>query len=283
MFGRLKTLAGPGRKGSAGRAAAMRQAEYGGDAPRNPALCHAAPAGETEWYPPVMIGAKALARRIVGSATYVREARALLHRLDPDAYADYVKRYYDAGLDRFGDGWGFADIVTVLMGLGDALRPRRYLEIGVRRGRSVCAVASRMPGVELVMFDLWIANYAGMENPGPHVVERELDKLGHTGRRTFVDGDSHVTVPEYFRANPDVYFDLITVDGDHTERGAVDDLCDVLPHLTVGGAVVFDDVCHPRHMGLRDVWERVVCDDRRFSAWTYDDVGYRVGFANRKW
>jgi predicted O-methyltransferase YrrM len=230
-----------------------------------------------------MIGAHAVARRLTDSAHYTREALALLDRLEPDAYANYMKSFYRDGLSRFGDAWGFVDIVIVLIGLADLLKPRRYLEIGVRRGRSVCAVASRMPSVELAMFDMWIANYAGMDNPGAQLVERELEKIGHTGKRIFIDGNSHETVPDFFRAKPGLFFDLITVDGDHTNRGAIDDLCDVLPHLSIGGAIVLDDVCHPKHMGLRDVWQRVICDDRRFSAWTYDEVGYGVGFAIRKW
>jgi hypothetical protein len=37
-------------------------------------------------------------------------------------------------------------------------------------------------------------------------------------------------------------FDLITVDGDHTALGTWWDLADVLPHVAVGGALVFDDL-----------------------------------------
>lgn len=288
MFGRQK-LPGPMvpiarlAGGSPARKGLLRLPEYTDAAPRNPALCRSADQGMTEWYPPVMIGAAAVTGRLTGSDRYVREAQALLQRLESDSYSDYMKAYYQDGLDRFGADWGFADIVVVLMALTDLLKPRRYLEIGVRRGRSVCAVASRVPGVDLAMFDMWISNYAGMDNPGPQLIERELDKIGHTGRRDFVDGNSHQTVPEFFRANPDVFFDVITVDGDHSEQGAIDDLCDVLPHLSVGGAIVFDDVCHPKHMGLNGIWQRLIESDPRFSSWTYTDVGYGVGFAIRKW
>lgn len=287
MFGRRKPAArGPAPQPPVGRPGPgqlVRHPTYTEGAERNPALCHAALPGSAEWYPPVMTGAQAVARHLTDTALCTREALRLLEQLEPDAYSDYMKSFYRDGLDRFGDKWGFADIVTVLIGLADLLKPRRYLEIGVRRGRSVCAVASRVPAVELAMFDMWVANYAGMENPGPQLVEQELDKVGHTGPREFVDGNSHETVPAFFEARHDFFFDLITVDGDHSEHGAADDLCDVLPHLSIGGAIVFDDVCHPKHMGLRDVWRRIICDDRRFSAWTYDEVGYGVGFAIRKW
>jgi hypothetical protein len=163
------------------------------------------------------------------------------------------------------------------------LAPKRYLEIGVRRGRSVAAVVSANPECALVMFDMWVAGYAGMENPGPDFVRQELKHIGHCGDMKFIDGDSHVTVPLYLARNPDESFDLITVDGDHTPEGAVQDLCDVLPRLKIGGAIIFDDVCHPIHPELGKVWHDVVASDPRYSAFTYSDCGYGVGFAIRKY
>jgi hypothetical protein len=56
-----------------------------------------------------------------------------------------------------------------------------------------------------------------------------------------------------------------------------------LPHLKIGGAIVFDDICHPKHMYLHDVWQKLVVDDPRYTSWTCKDIGYGVGFALRKW
>jgi len=53
--------------------------------------------------------------------------------------------------------------------------------------------------------------------------------------------------------------------------------------LTVGGAVVFDDVCHPLHPELSGVWREMVIEDPRFSSWSCNDVGYGVAFAIRRW
>ena len=236
----------------------------------------------TQWYPSLMIGRETLHRRLTGP-TYVTAAIDLLQRLEPDEYAHYLLQYYREGLRRFGNDWGYADIVTALMALTDLLAPRRYLEIGVRRGRSVCAVASRAPLCDLFMFDMWIQDYAGMENPGPDLVRAELDKLEHVGRRVFVDGNSHQTVSTFFRQNFDLMLDLVTVDGDHSDAGAAQDLGDVLPRLAVGGAVVFDDLCHPVHPGLRQVWLDIVESDSRFTTWTCDDLGYGVGVGVRRW
>jgi predicted O-methyltransferase YrrM len=229
-----------------------------------------------------MVGREALRRRLT-AAEYVTAAINLLERIAPDDYTSYLLDYYREGLKRFGSDWGYSDIVTALLGLTDLVKPRRYLEIGVRRGRSVSAIASRAPSCDLYMFDMWIKNYAGMENPGQSLVNVELDKFNHCGQRIFVDGNSHETLPAFFRENPDMLFDIITVDGDHSDSGAAQDLCDVLPRLSIGGAVVFDDVCHPTHPGLRKVWAELVENDPRFTTWTCDDLGYGVGVGVRRW
>jgi predicted O-methyltransferase YrrM len=231
-----------------------------------------------------MIGAEALGRIIVErDARYIRQALDLLRRLSSDDYAAYLIRYLENGLARFGERWGYADIVTVLLGLADQLWPVHYLEIGVRRGRSACAVASRAPDCAMILLDMWLPNYAGMENPGPDLVRAELAKIGHRGPVDFVNGNSHETIPAYFRNHPDVAFDIITVDGDHTNLGAAQDLADVLPRLKIGGAIVFDDISHPAHPGLRDVWRRLVQTDRRYSCYDFSSVGYGVGFAIRRY
>ncbi len=240
--------------------------------------------GESEYYPGPMVGAEALSARIVDSGPrYVRAAHALLRRLSPDDYLRYVVRYYETGLERFGNDWIFADIVSVLLGLSETLSPEAYLEVGVRRGRSACAVGSVAPGCAMTLFDIWLKDYAGMDNPGPDLVRAELAAVGHRGPVEFVEGDSHVTLPRYFARHPDAAFDLVTVDGDHTNQGAADDLAQVLPRLKIGGAIVFDDIAHPLHPGLADIWRRMVEDDRRFSSYAFRSAGYGVGFAIRKY
>jgi predicted O-methyltransferase YrrM len=238
--------------------------------------------GGVEWYPPVMLSAESLAEKTLQS-TYALTALRLIQRLDMDDYCKYLEGYYQEGIKRYGDNWRYADIVTVLLSLSQTLQPESYLEIGVRRGRSVCAVASMMPTCNIYMFDMWVTNYAGMDNPGENLVQSELLKFGHTGKRQFYNGNSHQTLKTFFKANSSLAFDIITVDGDHSYAGAAEDLCDVLPHIKIGGAIVFDDLCHPKHMYLREIWQRLVVDDPRFTSWTSADIGYGVGFALRKW
>ena len=240
-------------------------------------------AGEIDFYPGPMIGAEAIGEKIVGDSHYVRAALDLMRQLSPDDYLKYLIRYFETGIERFGDRWGYADIITVLLGLAEHLRPQAYLEIGVRRGRSACAVGSRSPDCAMVLFDIWVKNYAGMENPGPELVRSELAKVGHRGALDFIDGNSHEMLPKYFAEHPNAAFDIITVDGDHTNLGAAQDLADVIPRLKIGGALVFDDVCHPKHPGLYDVWRRMVEENRRFSSYSFRSVGYGIGFAIRRY
>jgi len=264
------------------RPALFSRPAYGLEAGRVDAVSHVVTPDEIQWYPPVMVGAETVATRLF-DRQYVERAIDLMRTLTADDYATFLIGYYSDGLRRFGADWRYADIVTVLLCLADLLTPRRYLEIGVRRGRSVAAVATVSRDCALAMFDMWIADYAGMENPGADFVRDELVRIGHRGPMAFVNGDSHVTVPAYLRLHPDETFDLITVDGDHSTAGAARDLCDVLPRLNVGGAIVFDDVCHPAHPDLGKVWQNLVVSDSRFSSFTYSDCGYGVGFAIRKY
>ncbi len=244
-------------------------------------LCYVPEKG-TMWYPPVQVSGNQLGKKVLDTEN-VRKAVLLNENLEPDDYTEYLTKYYKDGLEKFGQNWEYADIVTVLIGLSEIIKPQRYLEIGVRRGRSVCAVASETPDCDIYMFDRWSKNYAGMENPGPEFVESELIKTGHNGKREFRNGNSHTTLKEFFRENSDISFDLMTVDGDHSYEGAAEDMCDVLPHLRIGGAVVFDDISHPKHLYLYDLWKKMIGDNPRFTSWCYRDVGYGVGLAIRKW
>jgi len=236
----------------------------------------------TQWYPPLMLSADALAESALGIDN-AKAALQLIQSLDMDDYCKYLAEYYQEGMRRFGNNWRYADIVTVLLALTETLQPKSYLEIGIRRGRSVCAVASKASKCDLYMFDMWGANYAGMENPGPEFVTAELDKFLHTGKREFTNGNSHQTLKHFFNENPNLALDIVTVDGDHSYDGAAEDICDVLPHIKIGGAIVFDDVCHPKHLYLQEVWQNLVVDDPRFTSWTCKEIGYGVGFALRKW
>lgn len=232
------------------------------------------------WYSPIMLGPEAIGSWAIHPYS-LRKVLKILDLLEADDYINFLKSYYDEGLKRFGRLWRYADILSVLYAVSSILRPVSYLEIGVRRGRSMAMVGANCPHCHLVGFDLWEGVYAGIPNPGPDFVRNELKKTGYFGEMELIKGDSHITVPDYFKKKDD-YFDVITVDGDHSEKGAKQDLVTVLPRLKIGGIIVFDDICHPSHSYLDRVWDRVVGRDPRFLSWKFSELGYGIAMAIRR-
>ena len=140
-------------------------------------------------------------------------------------------------------------------------------------------VGSVCPECEIYGFDLWLPNYAGVSNLGPEFVRRELRNVGHRGKLTLVSGDSHQTLPTLLGERTDLFFDLITVDGDHSVVGAATDLANALPRLKVGGILAFDDI--GRVPGLRRVWRELLVKDPRFLTWQFTEAGFGVAAAIR--
>ena len=154
------------------------------------------------------------------------------------------------------------EIRSALRAVARAIQPRSYLEIGTRRGWSLAQVLAEAPAVDAYCFDWWMPGYGGVENPGDGFVRDEMRRVApaHHGALHFLSGNSHDTLPVFFQdvtlgevelehtehirlgESAPRMFDLVTVDGDHTALGTWWDLVDVIPHIAVGGALVFDDL-----------------------------------------
>ena len=206
-------------------------------------------------YSPVFLHPSSLAK-FASRANLIQEVIEILDKLSADTFTTGMIETYRQGLILLEDDWGYLDITNSLYAISKLGQPENYLEIGVRRGRSVCMVAAANPNVNIYGFDLWQEGYGGNDNPGPDFVKSELDRLGHNGKTEFISGDSHVTVPKFLKDNPNLTFDLITVDGDHSLTGALDDLTNVVDRLRVGGVLVFDDIDNPYCLGLDGVWDK---------------------------
>jgi len=213
------------------------------------------------------------------SASFVAD---VLSRLTPCAgLGDLTESrafYRDAVLE-FGRHWRYADLLTTLRAAASLIRPSSYLEIGVLRGRSAAVVAASAPECAIYGFDLWQPQFAGMPNPGPDFVRQELCAVGHSGATVLVSGDSHRTVPAFLREHPDLYFDLVTIDGDKSVLGAATDLANTLPRLKVGGIVVSDDLAI--FPPIMRVWEKMIRRDSRYSSWEFLDGEWGVAAAIR--
>lgn len=235
-----------------------------------------------DYYGGAFVGASA-----IGAYAMLPEAMAgagaIMENLTDDPYAAYVKGFVAHGRTHAGDRWEFADMVSAVYAASSLLQPESYLEIGVRRGRSMAIVGANCPKVSIVGIDMWVPDYAGIDNPGPDLVRDEMRRVGHTGTLELLSGDSHRVLPQLLLDRPELTFDLINVDGDHSPEGAGRDLLDVLPRLRIGGAVIFDDVAHPFYPALRSVWERIVVSDLRYNAWEFGDLGFGVAIAVRRW
>lgn len=203
----------------------------------------------------------------------------LIDRMTPSEEIAGQQAYYRLAQAQFGRHMRYADITTTLWASSALIRPGSYLEIGVRRGRSACIVGAMNPDCSILGFDLWLENYAGVANPGADFVRSELRAVGHKGTVELLSGDSRETVPAFLHAHPGLFFDLITVDGDHTALGAATDLANVLPRLKVGGIVVFDDIT--RALVLGRVWERLVKRDSRYATWEFTEDGDGIAAAIR--
>ena len=130
------------------------------------------------------------------------EAWAIVDRLEPDDNVSHVRDFVAEGRRLAGREWRYVDIASALAAATELLRPSSYLEVGVRRGRSMAIVAARTPKCSIIGVDMWQPNYAGMENPGPDHVRAELAKVGFAGDLELLTGDSHRVLPRLFSQRP---------------------------------------------------------------------------------
>jgi predicted O-methyltransferase YrrM len=237
--------------------------------------------GSSGWLHPVQLGTTTLLQLSARRST-IAGLVEVLRALAPDEYIAFMQRYYEQGIARFGDAWGYTDQLAILHAAATLLQPEHYLEIGVFRGRSMAVVASAAPECAVYGFDMWIENYSDLQNPGPAFVRSQLQRIGHRGDVTLISGDSQATVPAFLQEHPDLFFDLITVDGDHSEAGARLDLEHVLPRLKIGGVLVFDDIAHPQFPWLERAWDEVIGANTNFASAKYAEVGHGVAFAIRR-
>ncbi|MFY2789334.1 class I SAM-dependent methyltransferase [Rhodococcus sp. MALMAid1271] len=117
-----------------------------------------------------------------------------------------------------------------------AARPSTKLicEVGFNAGFSSWAFLEVSPDTTVVSFDL--AAYAYSATAKAHIDEHFPE------RHTLIQGDSHITIAAYAKEHPDVRYDVIFVDGDHSVEGARADLDDLRGFATPDTVVIMDDI-----------------------------------------
>lgn len=200
----------------------------------------------------------------VGRREQLASVLAVQDRLTPDPS---LAPWLDNVTAAYREDRRYWDLACALRYLALEMKPERYLEIGVRRGKSLAQVAEAVPSCRLYAFDMWIDPYGGVPNPGPDFVRRELARVGYRGDAIFTIGPSGDTLPVFFEAHPGLDFPLITVDGDHSAAGAERDLELSGARLAPGGFLVFDDLilCGTE---LAAVWQAF---QRRHPDWQFID------------
>lgn len=152
------------------------------------------------------------------------------------------------------------DLYDALVQAAETLQPKSYMEIGVNGGGSLKTVlkATWRKDMQsrtlktLILCDIWSADYSGHK----FIDHSHIAKILREHRAyesgildvTWLDGDSKRTVP---RLATWPWIDLILVDGDHTHKGALEDLQNCWILLRVGGILIFDDYTHPSYPHLQ--------------------------------
>lgn len=154
---------------------------------------------------------------------------------------------------RQGHYWTLSKIV---FSAAKVLRPDSYLEIGVCEGDSLVSLLK-----------------GHLETRKIHLIDDFGGKYGGTGRGNDLHIRKILDLPKFNRLNSamiwsekskdvlpvliekDHRFDLITVDGDHSENGAREDLHSCWELLNPGGFIIFDDTEHPNHRYLKRVFQ----------------------------
>lgn len=213
--------------------------------------------------------------------SYNQEIFEILNNQKDEPYLNFLKEFYQEISIKHKTKSSYVDLIKVLHVISKLIKPESYLEIGVRRGRSMSIVARNSPNCDLYAFDMWIKNYTGVDNPGQKFVEDELKKVNHFGSVKFFNGDSKLTIPKFKKDYPNNYFDIICVDGDHSYLGASTDLKNVLEIIKIGGFLIFDDTNSFEHPFLKNVWKKNVKNKSNFITKEFNEHGLGVSIAVR--
>jgi len=130
--------------------------------------------------------------------------------------------------------------------------PRRYLDFGVRRGCGAAIVAASCPSVEIYGIDNW-ADVLDAYMPAREAFV--LRRIGHQGYTRFIDGDISTAVQRLQESFVGSFFlDLVFVQGDFLGANLEQQLHHLVPHLSLGGALVLTCTSADRFVS---VWDSV--------------------------
>ena len=149
---------------------------------------------------------------------------------------------------------------------------KTILEIGFNTGRSAAYFLASRDDIQVISVDI-----------GTHDYVKDCKKIidSHfSGRHSLLIGDSKAIIPQLLRLEPKINFDLIFIDGDHSEPGPLIDARNCLALATHETVLIMDDTCiQTGWAGVLQAmcelikkkeinWQRVVTETRGQRAWT---------------
>jgi glycosyltransferase involved in cell wall biosynthesis/ADP-heptose:LPS heptosyltransferase len=175
----------------------------------------------------------------------------------------------DLMIQNIKQGKLFWNLNVALIFLADRIDPRSYLEVGVRTCGSLVPVLHNSNVKKVVGVDIWAGSYSGLPNTLEYTINQIKKYQAKTNKQfeiKFIKGNSHTKLKDLIKAGEK--FDLITVDGDHSEAGAWEDLEDAVKLLGQQGVIVFDDIIHPSLLYLGKLVDRLKREHPEFSVLT---------------
>jgi len=169
----------------------------------------------------------------------------------------------------------------VLARLTRTLYVSSYLEVGVRDGATLWAVIEAgYESLQLVgVSDTWGDEHGGSDRGNHDHIDRLLSATLYYhrgGEVVWLDGDSAETLPAFHRDHPDILFDLVHIDGDHSEGHQLTDLqngwdltrCVLIAHDTNVKEVY-------------DAWSQFIAEAKGVTAHDNFNTGRGIGIAMR--
>jgi len=224
---------------------------------------------------------------IKGREDFMLSNFRVLRKADPNDH--YWRNFLE--LDAYIRDGEIFEPGMVINWIGSRFSPKTILEIGTRSGGSLINLLTPYRGyddLDIVSFDLWkeyfsatwmsrvLTNIIGSADGktqrnisqkytrifsgvikyfSTSKVRRNLKYFNiPPDKIQFISGDSRVTVPDFFKKNPNKKFDYVLVDGAHDPETAMIDLQNVVDCIKTGGFLVFDDI-GPEGYNLKEVWE----------------------------
>ncbi len=146
----------------------------------------------------------------------------------------------------------------ILARLARKMPVESYLEVGVRDGATLWAVIEAdYESLRVVACsDTWGNAHGGTDRGGHDHIDRLLSAVLYyyrKGEAMWLDGDSAETLPALLDREPDRRFDLVHIDGDHSEGHA---LVDMKNGWALTGRIL---VAHDtNYSAVSNAWEKFV-------------------------